>query len=149
MTGEKSIFNYDASVFQDDEGQTLMKLLLLQIIFLISLNSYAEDSCDIRPGTSIGIKVIEFVSGKKVHSKIPLKESSANALLEEMTSLQDMGICESEIIRRDCRLKYEKHLGMNVVSMYRNGIKWNSWKLESKENAQLYVKSLKRAGFCK
>lgn len=115
---------------------------------MASINSYAEDLCDIRPGTSIGIKVIEFISGKKIHSKIPLKESTANALLEEMTSLQDMGICETEIISRKCSLKYEKHLGMNVVSMYRNGLKWNSWKLESKDNAQLYVKSLKRAGFC-
>ncbi len=111
-------------------------------------HAYAESSCDIRPGISVGVRVIEFFSGNLIHSKIPMKQSTADALLEEMVSLQDMGICEEKIISKKCILKYEKHINKNIVTIFRSGVKWSSWKINAKENAQMYIRSLKRVGFC-
>jgi hypothetical protein len=79
---------------------------------------------------------------------MPLRESTANALYEEMISLQDMGVCEEEIKSQKCILKFEKSPKANFVTMYRAGGKWNSWGLKSKDQAQSYVKSLKKFGFC-
>lgn len=126
----------------------MIKFYLLHLVFLMSLNAFAESPCDIRPGTSVGIKVVEFVSGNTIHSKIPLRESSAAALMEEMVNLQDMGLCEEKIISRKCVLKYEKFKKNNYVTLYRGAHKWNTWGIRSKEQALIYTKSLKRAGFC-
>lgn len=115
---------------------------------MLSMRAMAESPCDIRPGTSVGIRVIEFHSGNTIHSKMPLKESHADALLEEMVNLQDMGICEEKIIAQKCLLKFEKLRKVNYISLYRGSNKWNSWHLKSKQQAQNYVKYLKRAGFC-
>jgi hypothetical protein len=127
----------------------MIKILVLQAILLITTSgAYAEAPCDIRPGTSVGIKVVEFYSKNLIHSKMPIRESTAEALLEEIVNLQDEGICEEKITPRKCVLKYEKISNLNYVSLYRNQLRWNSWNLLSKDQALTYTKSLKRAGFC-
>lgn len=126
----------------------MMKFSVLTFLFLLSLNVFAESPCDVRPGTSVGIKVVEFATGNIIHSKIPLKESTAGALLEEMVSLQDMGVCEEKIYSQKCILKFEKRRNGHYITMFRGMIKWHSWSLKSKDQAQSYVKSLKKAGFC-
>ena len=124
-----------------------MKFFIV-ILLMISINLKAESSCDVRPGKSIGIDVIEFVSGQKVLSKMTLRESSPRALLDEMTELQDMGDCGEKVVIRKCVLKYEKQKKVNVLTLYRNGMKWSSWNLHLKNKAQNYIKGLKKAGFC-
>ena len=126
----------------------MMKFSVLSFFLFLSLTAYAERPCDVRPGTSIGIRVIEFTSGNTIHSKMPVRESSAEALLEEMINLQDMGVCEEKIISQKCILKFEKYRKRNYVSLYRGARKWNSWTLKSKNEAQDYVKKLKKVGFC-
>jgi hypothetical protein len=126
----------------------MMKYIVLKFFILFALNAFAEEPCDVRPGYSIGIKVVEFTSGNTIHSKIPFKETTADTLLEEMINLQDMGICEEKISAQKCILKYEKNQRTNSISFYRAGFKWNSWGLKSKDKAQSFVNSLKRVGFC-
>lgn len=126
----------------------MMKFTLPAIMLAATLNAFAEAPCDIRPGLSVGIRVVEFTTGHTIHSKIPLREGTAEALMEEMINLQDMGVCEEKITSQKCILKFEKVKDENFVTMYRGQAKWNSWVLSSKEQAQSYVKSLKRAGFC-
>lgn len=126
----------------------MMKVLVLNAFLLLSLQAFAESPCDLRPGLSIGIKVVEFTSGNTIHSKIPMREGTADALLEEMINLQDMGVCEEKIISQRCILRFEKRAKSNFVSLFRNNKRWNSWTIQSKEQAQNYVKNLKRVGFC-
>ena len=126
----------------------MMKYSVLTFMLLLAINAYAEAPCDVRPGNSIGIKVMEFTSGNTIHSKIPFKETTADTLLEEMINLQDMGICEEKITAQKCILKYEKVQKANYISLYRAGTKWNTWNLKSKDHAQKFVNSLKRVGFC-
>lgn len=115
---------------------------------LTSLKVFAESPCDLRPGTSIGVKVVEFATGNTIHSKMPFRESTADALLEEMINLQDMGVCEEKIVAQKCVLKFEKKAKLNFISLYRGPNKWNTWNLKSKIEAQNFVKNLKRVGFC-
>jgi hypothetical protein len=126
----------------------MKKFVVFTFILSLALNAYAEAPCDVRPGNSIGIKVMEFASGNTIHSKIPFKETTADTLLEEMVNLQDMGICEEKITAQKCILKYEKVQKANYISLYRAGAKWNTWNLKSKDHAQKFVNSLKRVGFC-
>jgi hypothetical protein len=126
----------------------MVKFFLINLMILTAAQAYAEAPCDIRPGISVGIKVVEFSTGNTIHSKMPLRESTAQALLEEMTNLQDMGICEERILSQKCILKLEKHQSANLITMYRGKNKWNSWVLKSKEQAQNYVKGLRNVGFC-
>lgn len=126
----------------------MLKLLIINSLLMLSLKAFAETPCDVRPGTSVGVKVVEFATGNTIHSKMPLRESSPEALLEEMINLQDMGICEEKIIAQKCILKFEKLKKMNFITLYRGKSKWNTWGLKQKETAQSYVKNLKRLGFC-
>lgn len=125
-----------------------MKFSLVAMMLMLTLHAQAESKCDVRTGTSMGIKVIEFASGHVIHSKMSLKEISADALLEEMINLQDMGICEERIIAQRCILKFEKQQKTNVITLIRGTDRWKTWKLSSKLQAQDFVKKLKRAGFC-
>lgn len=125
-----------------------MKKFIFTFLLLSSLNAFAEKPCDVRPGRSIGIKVVEFTTGSTIHSKIPFRETTADTLLEEMINLQDMGICEEKIPAQKCILKYEKIQKANYISLYRGTDKWNTWNLKSKDHAQKFVNSLKRVGFC-
>jgi hypothetical protein len=126
----------------------MIKFYFMNLVLLLALNAFAESPCDIRPGTSVGIRVVEFATGHTIHSKIPLRESTAEALLEEMINLQDMGVCEEKIISRKCILKFEKIQKINYVTLYRGQNKWNTWGIKSKDQAQNYVRSLKKVGFC-
>ena len=122
-----------------------MKMLLLVIFASFSLQALAEDPCDIRPGVSVGVRVMEFATGNAIHSKMPMKETTAESLLEEMISLQDMGICEEKIIAKKCELKIEKR---NFITLYRGADRWNTYKITAKSQVLDFVKRLKKAGFC-
>ena len=126
----------------------MFKHLVLLISLFAAFNACAEAPCDIRPGTSAGVKVVEFATGNIIHSKISFRESTVNAIVEEMVNLQDMGVCEERIKKQKCVLKFEKIKQHNFITLYRGGHKWNTWNLKSREQAQSYVKNLKRAGFC-
>lgn len=122
-----------------------MKMLLFIILASFSLQSFAEGPCDVRPGVSVGVRVVEFATGNAIHSKMPMKETTAESLLEEMVSLQDMGICEEKIISKKCEIKVEKQ---NFVTLYRGQDRWNTWRLTAKGQVVDFVKRLKKAGFC-
>jgi hypothetical protein len=126
----------------------MTKALFLVITLLISARTYAESNCDIRVGESVGLKVVEFATGHVVHSKFSLKETTADALLEEIVNLQDMGICSEKILSKKCVLKLEKKDKENMVTMYRGADRWVTWKVASKKSAQDFVKNMKRVGFC-
>lgn len=126
----------------------MIKFSILSVFFLFTLKAFAEGPCDVRPGVSIGIKVVEFTTGNQIHSKMPMRQSSAEAIMEEMVNLQDMGVCSEKIPRQKCILKFEKLRQSNFISLFRGPHRWNSWTLQSKEQAQNYVKNLKRLGFC-
>lgn len=126
----------------------MMKFSILTLFLLLTLEAWAESPCDVRPGVSIGIKVVEFTTGNTVHSKMPMRQSTADAILEEMINLQDMGVCEEKITPQKCILKFEKIRKRNYISLFRGPHRWNSWTLKSKQQAQNYVINLKRLGFC-
>lgn len=124
-----------------------MKLIAF-IILMISQAAFAEATCDIRLGQTVGVRVVEFATGNVVHSKIPLKEMSVSSLREEMISLQDMGICEEKIQRKRCILKFEKRTRSNQLTLLRGADRWLSWSLAGKTSAQKFVRILQQAGFC-
>jgi hypothetical protein len=114
----------------------------------MTFNAKAANACDIRPGFSIGVKVVEFFLGRKVFSKIPFVESTPEALHEEMVSLQDMGLCQETIKSQRCVLKLEKNQSQSYITLYRGNERWNSWSLLYKNRAQIFVKGMKKVGFC-
>jgi hypothetical protein len=124
-----------------------MKRFFILFVLLTSA-ALAEPICDVRLGDSTGVKVIEFASGNVIHSKIALKEMSSDTLTEEMTNLQDMGVCAEQTIAKKCILKFEKRPNSNVLTLYRGQEKWITWMISAKKNAQDFVVHLKRAGFC-
>lgn len=124
-----------------------MKLFTL-IILMLAQSAFAEAPCDIRLGSSTGVRVIEFASGNVVHSKIALKEMSVSALREEMTNLQDMGVCELKVQRKRCILKFEKKPKANQLTLIRGEDRWLSWSLAGKNSSQKFVRILQQAGFC-
>lgn len=115
---------------------------------LMSSFAFAESVCDVRVGEASGMKVVEFASGNVIHSKISINESTAEAMLEEMINLQDMGICTEKIQSRKCVLKFEKKNKVNSLTLFRGADRWLSWTVQSKKQAQDYVRNLKRVGFC-
>lgn len=122
-----------------------MKFSLVAVLMLFMLNAKAESLCDVRPGTSVGVKVIEFASGNVIHSKMPFKETTPDALLEEMINLQDMGVCEEKIVAQKCSLKFEKFKNTNFVSLLRGNVKWSTWNLSAKSNAEKIHQELKES----
>jgi hypothetical protein len=124
-----------------------MKFLLV-IILLIAQSAFAEAPCDIRLGHSVGVRVIEFATENVVHSKMSLREMSVSSLREEMTNLQDMGLCDLDIQRKRCILKFEKRTKENQLTLMRGSDRWLSWSLAGKTSAQKFVKILQQAGYC-
>jgi hypothetical protein len=114
----------------------------------MTFNAQAGNTCDIRPGFSIGVKVVEFFLERMVLSKIPFVESTPDALHEEMVSLQDMGLCQETIRSQRCVLKLEKNQSQSYITLYRGDERWNSWSLLYKNRAQIFVKGMKKVGFC-
>ena len=112
---------------------------LLAIILLIAQSAFAEAPCDIRLGHSVGVRVIEFATENVVHSKMSLREMSVSSLSEEMTNLQDMGLCSLEIQRKRCILKFEKRTKENQLTLMRGSDRWLSWSLAGKTSAQKFV----------
>lgn len=123
-----------------------MKLILM-LVLILSQSAFAEAPCDVRLGTSVGVRVVEFASENVIHSKIALREMSVANLREEMTNLQDMGVCEEKVQRKRCILKLEKK-SQNQLTMIRGEDRWLSWSLSGKASAQKFVKILQQAGFC-
>lgn len=123
-----------------------MKLFLF--LFIIAAQSaFAEAPCDIALGSTVGVRVVEFASGNVVHSKMALKEMSVSSLKEEMSSLQDMGVCEQKIQKKRCVLKFEKK-AQTQLTLIRGTDRWLSWSLNGKGSAQKFVKILQQAGYC-
>jgi hypothetical protein len=127
------------------EKMKISKLLLLTVV--LSTNVFAESLCDIRLGQTSGIQVVEFATSNIVHSKMALRDSTADAILEEMISLQDMGVCEEKILSKKCILRFEKKPTTHIT-LFRGDDRWLSWKSSSKADAQKFVINLKRIGFC-
>lgn len=125
-----------------------MKSLVAILFAIFSMSVFAQAKCDLKLVTSVGVKAVEFYSGQEVHSKMAMRDSSADALAEELINLQDMGLCAQEFQHQRCTLKFEKANKVNFISMYRGSERWLTWNLTAKEKAQAYVASLKRFGFC-
>src|SRR6476660_1534400 len=94
---------------------TVMKLLVLLIMILGSAYGHAE-SCDVRLGQSIGLRVVEFVSGNTIHSKMSLKDTTADSIHQEMTNLQEEGVCDEKVIAKRCILRYEKKSKTTLIT---------------------------------
>lgn len=123
-----------------------MKLLFV-LLFLFSSQLFAQD-CDVKLGTTIGLKVMEFHRGHEILSKMTIKETTAEALREEFVNLQDEGLCGEKIPAKKCILRFEKRRKTNFISFYRGDERWATWFVKSKHKAQGFVKSMKRAGLC-
>ena len=126
----------------------MIRSIIFVSLILMTFNAKAANACDIRPGFSIGVKVVEFFLGRTVFSKIPFVESTPEALHEEMVSLQDMGLCQETIKSQRCVLKLEKNQSQSYITLYRGNERWNSWSLLYKNRAQIFVKGMKKVGFC-
>jgi hypothetical protein len=124
-----------------------MKFLALFFFIILSAHARAE-MCDVRLGQSIGLRVVEFVSGNTIHSKMSLKDTTADSIYQEMINLQEEGICEEKIISRRCILRYEKKSKTTLITLFRGQDRWVSWLLSSKKKAQDFIKNMKRVGFC-
>ena len=125
-----------------------MKLRYILLLLILAQSAFAQEACDIKLGTSVGVRVVEYVTGNVIHSKIALREVSVASLKEEMTNLQDMGICEPRITSQRCILKPEKRPTGNQLTLIRGSDRWLSWSLAGKTSAQKFVKILHHAGFC-
>lgn len=127
-----------------------LRFILLLIILLgaTAQSAVAEAPCDIKLGSSTGVRIVEFATGNVVHSKMALKEMSVSSLREEMTNLQDMGVCEAKVERKRCILKFEKRPKENQLTLIRGADRWLSWSLAGKTSAQKFVRILQQAGFC-
>jgi hypothetical protein len=106
------------------------------------------DVCDVRMGQSIGLRVVEFVSGNTIHSKMSIKDTTAESISQEMTNLQEEGVCDEHITTKRCVLRYEKKSKTTLITLFRGQDRWVSWLLSSKKKAQDFIKNMKRAGFC-
>ncbi len=124
-----------------------MKFLVLILMILGSALARAE-SCDVRMGQSIGLRVVEFVSGNTIHSKMSLKDTTADSIHHEMMSLQEEGVCDERIVVKKCILRYEKKSKTTLITLIRGEDRWVSWLLSSKKKAQDFIKNMKRVGFC-
>jgi hypothetical protein len=124
-----------------------MKSLVLLFLLLGSAHAHAE-LCDVRMGQSIGLRVVEFVSGNTIHSKMSLKDTTADSIASEMLNLQEEGLCDEKIIARRCVLRYEKKSKTTLITLFRGEDRWVSWLLSSKKKAQDFIKNMKRTGFC-
>lgn len=124
-----------------------MKYLILILLILGSAHAHA-DACDVRMGQSIGLRVVEFVSGNTIHSKMSLKDTTADSIYHEMISLQEEGVCEERIVAKRCILRYEKKSKTTLITLIRGEDRWVSWLLSSKKKAQDFIKNMKRVGFC-
>lgn len=124
-----------------------MKFLILLLMFF-GIGQARAEVCDVRLGQSIGLRVVEFVSGNTIHSKMSLKDTTADSIHQEMTNLQEEGVCEDQIIPKRCVLRYEKKSKTTLITLFRGQDRWVSWLLSSKKKAQDFIKNMKRVGFC-
>lgn len=74
------------------------------------------------------------------------KDSTADALIEEMYNLQDLNLCSDKIVQSRCELKVNPNNGL--VTFVRGKKNWVSWPKSSIQFAQNYLKEMKRVGFC-
>jgi hypothetical protein len=124
-----------------------MKLLAL-ILLIFTHQSFAAEACNLRLGTTLGVRTLEFISGNVTHSKMALKELSIAGLKEEISSLQDMELCGPNIQKERCVLKFQQSPKGKILAMHRGSEQWLSWPLSGKTTAQKFIKILQYAGFC-
>ena len=125
-----------------------MKLRFTISLLMYASMAYGEPVCDVKVGSSLGIPVLEFGSGNRIYSKIPLSQGSPDAVEEEMINLQDEGVCAEKIVSKKCTLRFEKLPDRNLLTLFRGQEKWRSWDLNAKKQAESYVRALKKKGFC-
>lgn len=123
-----------------------MKFVLFAIISLFSASTFARNICDLDVSKKFGVVVVEFKEKNKTLSKMAFRDSSADALIEEMYNLQDLNLCSEKIVQSRCDLKVNPSNGM--VTFVRGKKTWVSWPKSSIQHAQNYLKEMKRVGFC-
>lgn len=123
-----------------------MKLTVLFLFTLMSLPIFASNICDLEVAKKLGVVVVEFKEKNKTLSKMAFKDSSAEALIEEMYNLQDMSLCADKIVQSKCRLKVNPSNGL--VTFVRGKKEWVSWPKTSISHAQKYLTEMKKVGFC-
>lgn len=126
----------------------MKSLVAILFVFFATAALADESKCDLRLVTSTGVKAVEFITGNVSHSKMALKDATAEALAEELINLQDYSLCSQEFRAQKCVLRFEKAKKTNFISMYRGSERWLTWNLSAKTRAQTYVAALKRYGFC-
>lgn len=124
-----------------------MKTVVALLLSMMVSGQLLASVCDIRLGKTSGVQVVEFATNNFVHSKMALRDSTADAILEEMINLQDMGVCDEKIVAKKCILRFEKKPQTNIT-LFRGEDRWVSWKTSAKSDAQRFVINLKRIGFC-
>lgn len=123
-----------------------MKLTVFILIAMISTSTYARNICDLEVTQKFGVVVVEFKERNKTLSKMAFKDSTAQALIEEMYNLQDMNLCSDKIVQSRCGLKVNPQSGL--VTFIRGKKEWVSWPKSSIQQAQNYLKGMREVGFC-
>lgn len=123
-----------------------MKLVVLAFLAFFSTATFASNICDLEVAKKFGVVVVEFKESNKTLSKMAFKDSSAEALIEEMYNLQDLNLCSDQIVQSKCALKVNAQKGL--VTFVRGKKEWVSWPKRSVTYAQKYLKDMKRVGFC-
>lgn len=123
-----------------------MKLTVLFLLALMSTSTYARNICDLDVSKKFGVVVVEFKEKNKTLSKMAFKDSTAEALIEEMYNLQDMNLCSDRIVQAKCGLKVNSNNGF--VTFVRGKREWVSWPKSSIKHAQNYLTNMKKVGFC-
>lgn len=123
-----------------------MKLTVIFLLTLISTSSFARNICDLEVNKKFGVVVVEFKEKSKTISKMAFKDSTPNALIEEMYNLQDLNLCSHKIVQAQCTLRVNPNNGL--VTFIRSKKDWVSWPKSSLSHAQNYLKEMKRVGFC-
>lgn len=123
-----------------------MKFVVFSLFALLSTSAFSKNICDLEVSKKFGVVVVEFKEKNKTLSKMAFKDSTADALIEEMYNLQDMNLCSDKIVQSKCTLKVNPQ--KSLVTFVRGTKEWVSWPKTSIRHAQNYLKEMKKVGFC-
>lgn len=123
-----------------------MKLIIIFLLATISSSAFSSNICDLAVTKKLGVVVVEFKEKNKTLSKMAFKDSTPDALIEEMYNLQDMNLCSDKIVSSKCELRVNPTNGL--VTFVRGKKSWVSWSKQSVSYAQNYLKQMKKIGFC-
>lgn len=123
-----------------------MKFVVFSLLVVFSSAVSAKNICDLEVAKKFGVVVVEFKEKNKTLSKMAFKDSTADALIEEMYNLQDMNLCSDKIVQSKCILKVNPQKGL--ITFVRGQKEWVSWPKQSIKYAQNYLSEMKKVGFC-